>query len=169
MVGAHEKSSGKIRPTTFINSYHKLRLLLKGLEWNSIKVQSSKLNPIYTTEKIGKARMKIGKGNFHFQQGKSKMCSLHTSFYPCSFYFRQGYFRPGKATKLKVSMRILLIQHGVHGLLELFALIANKTERNKVEETSTAWTKCKINHAKVLVQKETTVAYHVVDNNIDKF
>ena len=26
----------------------------------------------------------------------------------------------------------------------------------------------KIKHAKVLVQKETTVAYHVVDNNIDK-
>ena len=58
-------------------------------------------------------------------------------FYPCSFYFRQGYFRPGKATKLKGSMRILLIQHGVHGLLELFPLIANKTEGNKAEETST--------------------------------
>ena len=67
-----------------------------------------------------------------------------------------------------LSMRILLIQHGVHGLLELFALIANKTKGNKAEETSTAWTKCKIKHAKVLVQKETTVAYHVVDNNIDK-
>ena len=25
------------------------------------------INPIYTTEKIGKARMKIGKGNFHFR------------------------------------------------------------------------------------------------------
>ena len=40
--------------------------------------------------------------------------------------------------KLKVSTCILLIQHGVHGLLELFALIANKTEGNKAEETSTA-------------------------------
>ena len=80
--------------------------------------------------------MKIGKGNFHIRQGKGKMCK--NSFYPCSFYFRQGYFRPGKATKLKVSMRILLIQHGVHSLLELFALIANKTEENKAEETSTA-------------------------------
>ena len=39
-------------------------------------------NPIYTTEKIGKARMKIGKGNFHFRQGKGKMCSLHTSVLP---------------------------------------------------------------------------------------
>ena len=59
-------------------------------------------------------------------------------FYPCLFDFRQGYFRPGKATKLKVSMRILLIQHGVNGLLELFALIVNKTEGNKAEETPTA-------------------------------
>ena len=40
------------------------------------------LNPIYTTEKIGKARMKISKGNFHFRQGKGKMCSLHTSVLP---------------------------------------------------------------------------------------
>ena len=36
------------------------------------------LNPIYTTEKIGKARMKIGKGNFHFRQGKGKMCSVNS-------------------------------------------------------------------------------------------
>ena len=76
--------------------------------------------------------MKIGKDNFHFRQGKGKMCSLHTSVLPaCSFDFRQGYFRPGKATKLKVSMRILLIQDGVHSLLDLFGLIANKTEGNK--------------------------------------
>ena len=65
------------------------------------------------------------------------MCSLHTSVLPLLLDVRQGYFRPGKATKLKVSMRILLIQRGVHGLLELFALIANKTKGNKAEETST--------------------------------
>ena len=44
-------------------------------------------NPIYTTEKIGKARMKIGKGNFHFRQGKGKMCSLHTSVLPLLVLF----------------------------------------------------------------------------------
>ena len=44
-------------------------------------------NPIYTTEKIGKARMKIGKGNFHFRQGKRKMCSLHTSVLPLLVLF----------------------------------------------------------------------------------
>jgi len=49
--------------------------------------------------------------------------------------FTLARFILGKATKLKVSMRILLIQHGVHGLLELFA---NKTEGNEAEETSTA-------------------------------
>ena len=82
--------------------------------------------------------MKIGKVIFIIGKARVK-CAVYTHpFYPCSFYFRQGYFRPGKATKLKVSMRILLIQHGVHGLLELFALIANKTEGNKAEETSTA-------------------------------
>ena len=45
------------------------------------------VNPIYTTEKIGKARMKIGKGNFHFRQGKRKMCSLHTSVLPLLVLF----------------------------------------------------------------------------------
>ena len=45
------------------------------------------INPIYTTEKIGKARMKIGKGNFHFRQGKRKMCSLHTSVLPLLVLF----------------------------------------------------------------------------------
>ena len=45
------------------------------LAWN--------LNPIYTTEKIGKARMKIGKGNFHFPQGKGKMCSVNSESLSC--------------------------------------------------------------------------------------
>ena len=36
-----------------------------------------------------------------------------------------------KATKLKVSIRILLIQHGVHGQLELFALLL----QTKLKET----------------------------------
>ena len=41
------------------------------------------LNPIYTTEKIGKARMKIGKRNFHFRQGKGKMCSVNSESLSC--------------------------------------------------------------------------------------
>ena len=41
------------------------------------------LNPIYTTEKIGKARTKIGKGNFHFRQGKGKMCSVNSESLSC--------------------------------------------------------------------------------------
>ena len=41
------------------------------------------LNPIYTTEKIGKARIKIGKGNFHFRQGKGKMCSVNSESLSC--------------------------------------------------------------------------------------
>ena len=40
-------------------------------------------NPIYTTEKIGKARIKIGKGNFHFRQGKGKMCSVNSESLSC--------------------------------------------------------------------------------------
>ena len=40
-------------------------------------------NPIYTTEKTGKARIKIGKGNFHFRQGKGEMCSVNSESLSC--------------------------------------------------------------------------------------
>ena len=50
---------------------------------NLLSIFLSYLNPIYTTEKIGKARIKIGKGNFHFRQGKGKMCSVNSESLSC--------------------------------------------------------------------------------------
>ena len=61
--------------------FHGLVGYLRGVQF------STDLNPIYTTEKISKARMKISKGNFHFRQGKGKMCSLHTSVLPLLVLF----------------------------------------------------------------------------------
>ena len=40
-------------------------------------------NPIYTTGQNGKARRKIGKGNFYFRQGNGKLRSVNHQRLPC--------------------------------------------------------------------------------------
>ena len=55
----------------------------------------------------------------------------HIRFTLARFIFRQGYFRPGKATKLKVSMHILLIQHGVTVCLSYLYLLQTKLKETR--------------------------------------
>ena len=64
----------------YANFYRSCRRRGRGLLSSLI---SRLKNPIYSTEKIGKARMKIDKGNFHFRQGKDKMCSVNSESLSC--------------------------------------------------------------------------------------
>ena len=65
--------------------HHQCEFVLVNIQLSYIQCvyKSKYINPIYTTEKIGKARIKIGKGNFHFRQGKGKMCSVNSESLSC--------------------------------------------------------------------------------------